>query len=171
MATCAYCGSTIIMGGERDGNFRFCNKTCHENAYVLRAAEHVPADVIETQTQEIFSGQCPRCQGRGPVEVHKIHRVWSALILTHWSSTPQVCCRSCATRGQLGGILFSLLLGWWGFPWGIIFTPVQVGRNIIGLCWGPDSGKPSTALRDIVRVHLGQQVLQRIQSQPPVIPK
>ena len=73
-------------------------------------------------------------------------------------------CRIRKWRHRLG-------LGWWGSPWGTIFTPVHVGRNITGLCWGPNSGKPSTALRDIVRLHLGAQVLQRIQSQPPVIPK
>ena len=105
------------------------------------------------------------------MDIYKIHCAWSIFILTNWSSTPQVCCRRCATKWQLGGILFSLLLGWWGFPWGLIFTPFQVGRNIIGLFWGPDAGKPSTALRDIVRLHLGAQVLQRIQNQPPVIPK
>jgi hypothetical protein len=28
----------------------------------------------------------------------------------------RVCCRSCAVKSQLGGALFSLAFGWWGFP-------------------------------------------------------
>lgn len=28
--------------------------------------------------------------------------------------------------------LLSLALGWWGFPFGLIFTPISVGRNLLG---------------------------------------
>jgi hypothetical protein len=77
-------------------------------------------------------------------------------------------------KSQLGGVLFSLVLGWWGFPWGIILTPVQIGRNIAGMCGGPDSSRPSAALRKLVQVNLGAQLLQasrqNVRATPPPIP-
>src|SRR5947208_3404803 len=105
MAKCGYCGSTIIMGGVRAGAQRFCNNKCHQNAYVLSVAQQVPPDMLERQMEEVFRGNCPECRGPGPIDVHKIHRVWSALVLTSWSSSQKVCCRSCATRSQIGSTL------------------------------------------------------------------
>ena len=160
------------MGGARSGSQVFCNQKCLTNAYVLSAAQKVPPDVIDRQVEEIFRGNCPKCRGLGPIDVHKIHRVWSALVLTQWSSTPQVSCRSCATKSQWGGVLYSALLGWWGFPWGLILAPVQITRNIAGMFGGPDPSKPSDALRKLVQVNIGLQELRKSQQNaPPVLPK
>jgi hypothetical protein len=172
MATCGYCGTTILFGGVRAGTQRFCNNKCHQNAYILSVSQHVPSDVLERQVEEVFRGSCPKCHGPGPIDVHKIHRVWSAAVLTSWSTSPQVCCRSCATKGQLGGALFSLFLGWWGLPWGFILTPVQITRNCIGMCGGPDLSRPSADLRKLVQVDLGAQIMashQHNAAAPPVI--
>lgn len=166
MAQCGYCGTTILFGGVNDGGQRFCNQKCHQNAYVLRVAQQVPADVLERQTEEVFRGNCPKCRGLGPIDVHKVHRVWSALLLTSWSSSQQVSCRSCATKSQIGGILFSGLLGWWGFPWGLILTPVQIARNIGGMCSRSGSA-PSPELRKLIQVSIGLKMLQAAQSQQP----
>ena len=134
MAQCGYCGTTILFGGVRDGAYRFCNNKCHQNAYVLRVAQAVPADVLERQTEEVFRGNCPKCRGLGPVDIHKVHRVWSALLLTSWSSSQQVSCRSCATKSQLGGALFSLGLGWCGaFP-GDSFLPLSRSPATLSGC-------------------------------------
>jgi hypothetical protein len=166
MAQCGYCGTTILFGGVREGAERYCNRKCHQNAYVLRVAQQVPPDVLERQTEEVFRGNCPKCRGLGPIDVHKVHRVWSALLLTSWSSSQQVSCRSCATKSQIGGILFSGLLGWWGFPWGLVMTPVQIARNIGGMCTRSNSA-PSPELRKLVQVTLGMKMLQAAQSQQP----
>ena len=173
MAKCGYCGSTIIMGGVKQGDQRFCNQKCFQNGYVLAVAKNLPADVVEREVEQIFRGNCPVCHGTGPVDVHKVHRVCSALVLTSWSSSQKVCCRSCATKSQAGGALFSAVLGWWGFPWGIVLTPVQIARNIMGMCSGPDSSQPSPDLRRLVQAILGARMLQAGSQQsagaPPVI--
>jgi hypothetical protein len=175
MAKCGYCGTSIIFGGVRAGDQRFCNSKCHQSAYVLSVAQQAPADVLERETEEIFRGNCPKCRGPGPVEVHKVHRVWSALLLTSWSSSQQISCRSCAVKSQLGGACFSLFLGWWGFPWGLILTPVQIGRNIAGMCSRTDSSQPSPELRKLVKVMVGIKMIQANQAgtgpTPPVIPR
>ena len=174
MARCGYCGTTILFGGVRDAQARFCNQKCHQNAYILRVAQAVPQDLLEQKVEEFFRGNCPQCRGLGPVDVHKVHRVWSAIVLTRWSSSLRVCCRSCAIKSQLGGALSSVVLGWWGFPWGLILTPVQITRNIIGMCKGPDSSRPSAELRKLVQVNLGARLIEASRqkaaaSQPPPI--
>jgi hypothetical protein len=34
----------------------------------------------------------------------------------------------------LPGTVISLLLGWWGVPWGIIYTPIVIVTNLTGGC-------------------------------------
>ena len=170
MAKCDYCGSTIVIGGVRAGDQRFCNSNCHQDAYVLSVTKNIPPDVLDRKVEEVWRGNCPKCRSLGPVDVHKVHEVWSALLLTNWSTKAQLSCRSCATKRQLGGVAFSLFFGWWGFPWGLILTPVQIKRNVIGMSRGPDSARPSDDLRKMVLVNIGTQIIARQQAtaiQPP----
>jgi hypothetical protein len=159
MATCEYCGTTILFGGVREGELRFCNDKCREAGQVAVVSQHIPPDILARKVAEIHQGPCPVCGGRGPVDVHTSHKIWSALVITHWSSDPQVCCRSCGRKSQFNSLLFSLLLGWWGIPHGLIMTPVQVGRNLAGLWGGPAPDKPSEQLIKLVRLSLAAQVL------------
>ena len=171
MAKCGYCGSTIIIGGVGSGTQRFCNNKCLGNARVLQLAQQVPSDLVDRKAEEVFRGNCPKCRGLGPIDVHKVYRVWSALVLTRWTTATQVSCRSCATRTQLGGTLFSLALGWWGFPWGLVLTPVQITRNVVGMCKTPKTSGPSEALRKLVLINLASQGLQKKHAGPPPAPK
>jgi hypothetical protein len=52
MATCAYCGSTIIFGGTRDGNLRFCNARCQQAGALLSISNRPP----QSQVQERLEG-------------------------------------------------------------------------------------------------------------------
>ena len=176
MAQCGYCGTTILFGGVNHAGQKFCNNKCLQRGLILQAGQQVPADVLDRQIEEVFRGNCPKCNGPGPVDIHRIHRVWSALLLTNWSSSQQVSCRSCASKSQLGGIFFSLFFGWWGFPWGLILTPVQITRNIAGMCGGPDLSRPSADLKKLVQVNLGAKLIQASQRRaapatPPPLPK
>jgi hypothetical protein len=82
MEKCSYCSTTIVMGGVRSGGDRYCNSKCASNGQVLRMSGTLPPQVIDRQVQELFHGNCPRCKGTGPIDVHKSHRVWSAFVLT-----------------------------------------------------------------------------------------
>jgi hypothetical protein len=57
------------------------------------------------------------------------------------------------------GAAFSFFAGWWGFPWGLVMTPVQVIRNIVGMLQSGDSATPSEDLRRIVSASLAEQLL------------
>ena len=170
MAQCGYCGTTILFGGVHDGDQRYCNQRCKDSGYILRLGQLVPPQEIERETEAIFHGNCPKCHGPGPIDVHKIHRVWSALILTSWSSPQQVSCRSCAVKSQLGAILFCATLGWWGFPWGILLTPIQIFRNIAGMASGRDGSRPSAELRKLVQVIIGAKMATTGRQTPPPLP-
>jgi hypothetical protein len=68
-----------------------------------------------------------------------------------------VTCRGCAFKSQLGNLVFSAGLGWWGFPWGFLLTPVQVVRNVIAIVSPPDASQPSARLVQVARVQLASQ--------------
>jgi hypothetical protein len=165
MAACDACGTTILFGGVKQGPLRFCNQQCAQRGLGLSVANQLPADLVEKQVRQVHQGNCPRCQGPGPVDIHTSHRVWSAIAMTRWSSHPVLCCRSCGTKAKLGSAVFSMSLGWWGFPFGLLLTPVQLGRNVIGLFGGPDPATPSPALERAVRLHLASALAA--QSQRP----
>lgn len=159
MASCDTCGSTILFGGKSEGGYRFCNATCQQKGRVLVAADQVPEDVLSQHVHAVHQGSCPKCKGPGPVDVHTAHSVYSMLIMTSWKSSPQISCRSCGVKSQALATLGSAVLGWWGFPWGLIMTPVQVGKNIVGMASKGDPGTPSPKLRQQVRLLLGARMV------------
>jgi len=170
MATCDYCNSGILFGGIKQGGQRFCNNKCYQNGFLLSASKQVPDAIVSQQIDQLHQGQCPKCQGRGPVDVHTSYQVFSLLILTRWSSKPQISCRPCGVKSQIGSALTSLLFGWWGFPWGLIFTPVQVTRNIIGIVSAPNTMRPSLMLEKFVRLHIAEKLVAQNQAMPSAGP-
>ncbi len=159
MARCTYCGTTILFGGVTDAGMRFCNENCHKQGFVLTASGQLPDDLVEETVREVHEGACPQCGGEGPIDVHTSHIVWSALVLTSWHSRPKICCRSCGIKSKLGGAAMSAVAGWWGFPWGLIATPIQIGRNVYGLFTGPDPTAPSDQLQTLIRVNLAAEMI------------
>ncbi len=165
MAACDYCGTTILFGGVREDGYRFCNQKCRDAAVFLAASAELPEEFVLEKAREVHEGACPKCGGSGPVDVHTSHSVWSALVMTSWRSTPQVCCQSCGTKAKLKAMASSGVLGWWGFPWGFLVTPAQILRNAGGLFRAPDPSAPSPQLVKFVRTQLSAQLIAESQSQ------
>lgn len=169
MASCSYCNTTLVFGGKKDGNLRYCNAKCQENNALANFSNQFPQAEVEKYLGSVHRGNCPKCSGPGPVDVHTSYRVWSALFLTSWSSRPAICCQTCGHKKMLGDAVFSLFLGWWGFPWGILITPVQIVRNIVGLFRKPDPSTPSPALEKMIRLNLAAQALASRRSDEPSV--
>ena len=150
MASCAYCSSIILFGGKKRGDLRFCNAECAEKGLLTEIANRLPQAQVAQYVAHVHGGTCPVCGKSGPVDVHTSYRVYSLVLFSSWSSRPAVCCQRCGIRKKAGDMLFSLFLGWWGFPWGILMTPVQVGRNLFGFVLRPDPTRPSKALEKIL---------------------
>jgi len=166
MARCAYCNSLLLFGGRKVGNLTFCNAKCQQGAHYLSIAQQIPEETLLQAIQHLDQTGCPKCKGAGPVEVHTSHMVWSALVLTSWSSQPAVSCRSCGIKSQAGKAALSAVIGWWGFPWGLIMTPVQIGRNVVGMCSTP--AHPSPQLKRIIGLNMAAQMAARQQQQQAV---
>ena len=60
-------------------------------------------------------------------------------------SAAGVLSRCAASRRSSAMRLFSLLFGWWGFPFGLVITPVQIGRNLVGMFRAHRSDKTESA--------------------------
>jgi hypothetical protein len=161
MASCDSCGTTILFGGVRQGDLRFCNERCRQKGFLLAVAQQVPEDVLSQYVQDAHQGQCPACNGPGPIDVHTSYTIWSLLVLTSWRSRPQICCQSCGTKSKIGGAVSSALFGWWGFPWGIIITPIQILRNVWGLFVVPDPAQPSLQLEKLLSINLAAQLAEQ----------
>jgi hypothetical protein len=161
MAKCAYCGTTILFGGKKIEDLTFCSDKCLANGQVALVAKQVPDDLVASQARTIHAGPCPVCsQRRGPVDVHTSHKVTSFILMTQWSSNPRVSCRSCGVKAQAVGLLHSLFLGWWGFPWGILMTPVQIIKNLAGMLRNETSMNPSGQLEQLVRMNIAANALE-----------
>jgi hypothetical protein len=166
MASCSYCDSFILLGGKTDQTGRYCNAKCQQAGNLLALSNQIQPQELDRMVDEVRHSNCPRCGGPGPVDVHKAHQVVSALILTTWSSSPQLSCKSCGTRRQLVAMLVSGLFGWWGIPWGLVMTPVQIARNIADMTGGPKSDAPSALLHKFVRLHAGARLAQASSARP-----
>ena len=120
----------------------------------------ISPEFLEEQVIAVHQGICPNCSGSGLVDVHTSYRIWSALVLTSWASRPHICCIKCGRMKQIKDAIFSLLLSWWGFSWGLIVTPIQIIRNLVGMVKQPDSSQPSRKLRRLVLINIGMNLMQ-----------
>ncbi len=158
MASCSACGTTILFGGKRLGDLRFCSDKCLARGRHLAVAGQIPDAVVADLARRVHSGPCPKCNGPGPVDVYNAYSIWSALYLTSWKTEPNVACRSCGSKAQVRALLSSLVLGWWGFPWGFLMTPVQIGRNIAALRRRANPAEPSAELLRVARLTLASRL-------------
>ena len=157
MATCANCKTIFFLGGVTDATERFCSDRCQSQGRLLRLSTLIPPSAVQAMTEQVRHGTCPDCGGAGPVEAFVSHRVWSAVFKTQWTTHQHVCCRPCATRKQLTAMGYSALLGWWGIPWGLLITPIQILRNGFELMKRAESPHASAELVRIVRMHMAAQ--------------
>jgi len=160
MAKCSFCGSTIVVGGVKEGEYRFCNDKCHFSGRMIPALQKIPPDLLDRQVQAVHQGQCPRCKGNGPVDVYVSHRAMSFLVATTWKSIPEISCRKCGIKRRAADAALTFFLGWWGFPWGLIMTPVQLCKNIYGMATAKDSDKPSDELKTMVGLDIAKRIVE-----------
>lgn len=164
MAQCSHCGTSILFGGIKDGSNRYCNADCQEQGKLLAVVNEMPDEFIVSQVEEARQSPCPKCDGPGPVDVHTHHYAVSIIFMTTWNSTPEVCCRTCATWSKLKGCVISFFFGWWGIPFGLIATPIQILRNFVGFFTSPAPGE----LEKVVHMSLAAKYAehQRRRNQP-----
>lgn len=154
MASCATCNTTIVFGGKKLGEQRFCGDKCLQRAQIaLAARQMITEEELRWAVHDKRNGSCPLCRGIGPNDVFVAHRVWSAIRICRWVSEPKISCAPCAKSRHWKGIAFSGFLGWWSVP-GLFLTPVQLYRNFRGLGKTEVPPVPSPQLEAMVRDEL-----------------
>lgn len=161
MATCDGCNTTIVFGGVKEGEFIFCKDTCRDDNDLLVRASTIDDINAMGRVMEVRNERCPVCGGRGPLDIHISHRTASYLIASVSKSLPQLSCRSCGQKAKLKSTFSTFFLGWWGFPWGLIMTPVQIARNISGLIRPLDDSKPSRKLMRTIKIELAEMQMMK----------
>ncbi|MFT4705862.1 MAG: hypothetical protein ACI81R_003577, partial [Bradymonadia bacterium] len=71
------------------------------------------------------------------------------IFMSSWKSKQRMSCSTCPRKANAIAILGNATFVWWGFPWGILGTPVQITRNLLGLV-RPEPSQPSERLRQMV---------------------
>ncbi len=157
MSQCANCGTVILFGGVIQYGSVYCGKACAQRHSTGRV--EVPDAVLDQAVREVHQGDCPVCGGPGPVDIHSSHRVMSFLIITQFQTIPRLSCGSCAKKAKLFNSFVTGTIGWLGVPFGLIFTPIYLTKNLVGLCFSRSSEEPSAQLREFTRSLVVQNVL------------
>ena len=157
---CPTCGSSILFGGIRDGKKKYCSKKCYEADEINRVAATIPDEAVEVFSNNLHHGHCPKCNGAGPIDIHKSYSVYSVLIYTKWQTNEHILCKGCASKQQTTDLVGSLLLGWWGFPFGLIVTPIITIMNVAAMFQNPGIKGPSRALKLRSRSILAAQQME-----------
>ncbi len=160
MAKCNGCGSRIMFGGVTHEGQEYCNPQCVQFAYFKIVRDAIPESAVAEEAIAVHAGACPQCGGHGPVDFHASHFVWSAILITRSTSKSTLSCRGCARKKQAVSALGSGFVGWWGIPFGLIMTPVQIVKNIAEMTGGPDARKPSPKLHQFVRDEMAIQAMR-----------
>jgi hypothetical protein len=153
MATCASCGNSILWGGVNQSGRRYCGPKCCSQDELGRLASSIPEQAVKIEAKKIRNGLCPVCSRRGEeIELRKSYKAISYLIMTSWGAYPIISCSSCHRKKVFGHFLLTFFFGWWGLPWGLIITPVQLIRNICAFATDTKTSEPSKELCSAVRI-------------------
>jgi len=89
------------------------------------------------------------------------YRAISYLVMTTWSKNPILSCSNCHRKKVAGDTTATLFLGWWGFPFGLIVTPMQLFRNISAASSSHSPAtEPSSELCSFVRSIIAQTEIE-----------
>ncbi|MBU3580774.1 J domain-containing protein [Polynucleobacter sp. AP-Capit-er-40B-B4] len=60
------------------------------------------------------------------------YKVYSYLVMTHKDATQGMYCATCAAKQALKCSAITWFFGWWGFPWGPLYSVPALFRNLLG---------------------------------------
>ena len=161
MKKCEVCGTLIVFGPVRSGEHIYCSYVCRDEGDFEEETAIVSNGEAEEMALALNLGECPKCDGPGPVDMQYSYTVWSVFVLTSYKTISEVCCGTCGRKSKLKAALFSLGLGWWGLPFGLLITPVQIARNLFGMLCGPVAGSPSPELEPVAKLLLADHYHQQ----------
>lgn len=73
---------------------------------------------------------CGKCGLESPdLRFVVLYRAYSVLLYSSKEPLPGILCPTCAASAALRSNIFTMLLGWWGFPWGPIYSIHALASN------------------------------------------
>ena len=165
---CDFCGQPVRSSTVEDHGQKFCSIDCLQNARLMEASVDIPEQEILKHATEIRNGPCPAClRQEGGIELRKCYWVWSAVLFTRYGTSPKFCCKKCGTKANLLAIVSCSILGWWGFPFGLLLTPIYIISNVAAMFRKFDKSKPSEELIQTARLQLATALLGQHQHVAP----
>ncbi len=155
MARCVVCNTLVLFGGKKEGDDRYCGDECYTQKDYVEAERIIPDKVVKESVDKIYNGPCPKCDGQGLVNVRKSYRLISAVVYLAWDIKSEITCKKCARPRQIGAIIITFLLGWWGI-WGPFITPYFLFQNFREMLINPDKDKPKKDFEKIIRKDLAE---------------
>ena len=74
---------------------------------------------------------CPVChRTTQPLNGTILYTVKSFIVLTYSRRKPLIACPDCLNKKNNLAIVSTAILGWWGFPWGLINSPQYIYKNV-----------------------------------------
>lgn len=90
----------------------------------------ITRDQLRSLAQIVKDAKCPDCGTMSqPLRGGMIRKVISFIVMTQSETRPYIACAECLNKKRSSAILNTSLLGWWGFPWGLIKTPTAIARH------------------------------------------
>jgi hypothetical protein len=163
MPQCDYCGEGFRLFGMNRGRYRFCGGLCYERGAVLERLDQIAPAAVDAYIENTRTGQCPTCNRSARLNIYESHQVYSVLVYTRWSTEFHYCCQLCGRKRQREDLVTSLLVGWWGVPFGLIITPIQVLRNVMAMSRLSDETSPRLARS--ARLQLAERLEKAAQSE------
>lgn len=96
-------------------------------------SEELTPELINELKGKLIGVNCPSCgESNEKLMGGVIKKVRSYLIVTTYEERPIIVCPNCLTAKRKKEILKTSLLGWWGFPWGLLYrTPKTIIMHIV----------------------------------------
>ncbi|MBI5367989.1 MAG: hypothetical protein HZA54_13195 [Planctomycetes bacterium] len=114
------------------------------DAAVAPATDSASAPASDSAPAGPAGGPCPHCGRACPTRFSETFaQVVSVLVITFSKADLIEGCRSCCLRIGLKRTAITFVAGWWGIPFGILFTPVALLKNVpalLRLYRAPDPG-------------------------------
>ncbi len=118
---------------------------------------------IEGLIQWFRASPCPLCRRQGsPLNAFQTITVTSYLVATTKSASVIVGCADCIKKAAREAQSTTVLAGWWGLPWGPIYTLDAISTNASAMK-AKDLDAPTDDFKDFVRRNARVLVAQRAQ--------
>ncbi len=102
------------------------------NPNLIHSVDSQTKELTESEFNEYYkiirNHPCPKCNSKTQkINATMVGQVISMLILTNYEKSLKVACSNCLDEMHSKANMKSVLLGWWGFPWG----PIQTIRSFM----------------------------------------